>query len=438
MAVADRWSLVEYGVPKVLLGAISEQMGLSRQQVHTLLINAGERAAQTLGFSVNPVSVVGDSIRAVNMAGLLRVAPGIEIEISPKFLGLDSDNERWREDFFYLSTLSKHGRLLPSDRLQSSSGERGDLHMLVARSMVEMYWSNHRRPLRAYRLHRFNDFAFDGEIEPEDILQPNENGFTQTAMIYDRYNYHNATILAAAKYLMPNLRDPIVIRQLERMIDALSPQKIRNSRITRSSLPSRSKRWQSLFDLSVDVLNGFGITFENGKSKAPGYILDTWRVWEDLLGLGLRMGFGSNRVHTQVKSKLGTRQRIINGISQQVTSAVVKPDMTIFDSDEELSFLVDAKYKGHIENGRVRVAEADIYEALAFAKAAGCVTVVLGYPALPSSNLELGQVESFEMIEVGDTRVIGVEIESKGISSVSGLSIFSTRCTEEIENIALA
>ncbi|MEO1247828.1 MAG: restriction endonuclease, partial [Pseudomonadota bacterium] len=357
-------------------------MNLARQEVRDLLLICGDRAGKALGFSTNPLTVAGESVRAFDMAGLLRVAPGIEIEISPKFLGLDSDNSRWREDFFFIATLSRHGRLLNAEQLRASPGDRGDLHTLVARAMTGMFWSNYRRPLRSYRPAEFEDFSLDGDVDAVDVLQPTEDGFRQTSMAFDRQNVFNGTILTAARQLLVNLRDPIAIAQLERMIAALAPQRSVGRIMRKSRLPSRSKRWQPLFDLSVDVINGFGLTYKTGSARAPGYILNTWRVWEDLLGVALRVGLGSNRVQSQLPRAIGTRRKYEQGALGPATTANVTPDLIVLSAPQgEASFIVDAKYKGHVERGRNRISEADVYEALAFARATGCDTVILAYPA---------------------------------------------------------
>lgn len=432
----NRWSLVEYGEPSEIVGSIADSVGLARHQVKDLLMSCGSRVGKTLGFSKNPISITGDGVRAIDVAGLLRAAPGIEIEIAPKFLGLDATNPRWREDFFFMATLSQHGRLLPSDRLTASTGERGDLHTLVARAMTDMFMDNNRRPLRSYRTHRFADFSFDGDIEPEEIINPGPDGYEQTNIVYDRNNVYNATILAAAKEILPNLRDPSIIAKLERMIQALSPQRNLSEAPRARILPSRAKRWQSLYDLSVEVLKGFGLSFKSGSARAPGYLLNTWRVWEDLLGIGLQLGMGSNRVRLQKPSSLGIRHRIIDGKIDGKSSATVTPDAMVFDAlHANVSFLVDAKYKGHIEDGRTRISESDLYEALAFMSATNCTKIVLAYPSLSTASLSLGETRAFEQINVDKFKIIGVEVETKGISSAGGLLRFSKRYASDLEII---
>lgn len=434
----NRWSLVEYGEPSAIVGSIADSVGLSRHQVKDLLMSCGARVGKTLGFSKSPISITGDGVRAIDVAGLLRAAPGIEIEIAPKFLGVDATNPTWREDFFFLATLSQHGWLLPTDRLTASPGVRGDLHTLVARAMTDMFMDNHRRPLRSYRTHRFADFSFEGDIEPEEIINPGPDGYEQTNIVYDRNNVYNATILAAAKEILPNLRDPSIIAKLERMIQALSPQRNLFEAPRARILPSRAKRWQPLYDLSVEVLKGFGLSFKSGSARAPGYLLNTWRVWEDLLGIGLQLGVGSNRVRLQKPSSLGIRHRIFDGKVDGKSLASVTPDAMVFDTlNANVSFLVDAKYKGHIEDGRTRISESDLYEALAFMSATSCTKIVLAYPSLSTAFLSLGETRAFELIKVDKFQIIGVHVETKGISSTGGLMRFSKKFASDLEGMMI-
>jgi len=436
MSPVNRWSLVEYGEPAEIIGPIADSVGLTHAKVRELLLNCGSRVGKTLGFSANPISIVGDGVRVVDVAGLLRAAPGIEIEIAPKFLGLDAANPRWREDFFFLATLSQHGRLLPADRLSASTGERGDLHTLVARAMTDMFWDNYRRPLRSYRTHRFDDFSFEGDVEPEDIVQPGPDGYEQSVLLYDRSNIYNATILMAAMEILPNLRDPSIIAKLERMIQALTPQKKLCETARARTLPSRNKRWQPLYDLSVEVLKGFGLSFKSGSARAPGYLLNTWRVWENLLGISLQLGLGSDRVRLQKPSPLGNRHRIIDDKIERTLSAYVTPDAMVYELvGSKLSFVVDAKYKGNIEDGRTRISESDLYETLAFSKATDCTSIILAYPALSSKAFTLGEVCVFERIIVDKVQLIGVEVETKGISNTGGLVKFAKRYSADLQRI---
>ncbi|WMT42274.1 hypothetical protein RE628_07680 [Paenibacillus sp. D2_2] len=302
--------------------------------------------------------------------------------------------------------------------------------------MTDMYWSNHRRPLRMYTNRSFTSFEIDGEVDPECLLQPSPEGFEQFGILYNRDNKYNAVILTAAKQLLSQIRDPGTISQLERMVFALSPQRQTNGFIRNRTLPSRSVRWQPLFELSMDVLNGFGLTLNSGKLWAPGYVLDTWRVWQDFLKISMRLCFGSDRVQSQVSRVLGTKERFLGGNIIQTNQSNVRPDLIINNVQSNTPyFLLDAKYKGNIKDGHVAISEQDLYESLAFSEGTGCKNILLAYPALSSAQSELGQTEIFERQKIGDVTVIGVQIEIKGISLTGGLSRFSRKCATDLQAI---
>jgi 5-methylcytosine-specific restriction enzyme subunit McrC len=436
MQYNNRWSLVEYGSPYDLIEEISKFNNIPTIVIKEMLIKTGKRMQSSFGYKSNPIVIEDNGIRIVGIAGLIRLAPGIELEIAPKFLGLDSNNIDWREDFFFIATLSKYGHLLSAENLKSSSSERGDLHTLVARAITSMYWANHRRPLRNYRKRDFSDFAIDGDIELYDLLFPEPEGYKQTEIVFDRKNKYNSVILSAAKELLPNLRDPSVIALLDRMIFTLSPQKSSYKKAQKRILPNRSKRWQPLYDISVDILNGLGLSFLQGSSNAPGYIFDTWRVWEDLLGVGFRIGFGDQNVINQSSSTLGNREIMFEDQVIKSKNATVFPDYQISDTLQNFpDFIVDAKYKGNVKDGIRRINDSDLYEALAFAQATSINKIILAYPALIANSTNVGQVELFEKITVGEVIVYGVEIQSKGISRTSGLYNFSNRCSQGLKEI---
>src|SRR5882724_11568204 len=183
-----RISLVEYGQPVDIIKDIADETRIDRGKARLLIERAGERVARTLGSNSNPIQIDSNGVRVVDVAGMIRLGPSLELEIAPKFLGLDSDDPRWREDFYFLANLSRHGRLLASERLKASSGAPKDLAALVARSLAGMYRDNRRKPLRSYRRSQEMSFSIDGEVDTFDLRHPNPDGFSQEIVRYDRRN----------------------------------------------------------------------------------------------------------------------------------------------------------------------------------------------------------------------------------------------------------
>jgi len=425
-----RFSLVEYGAPVDLCKDIAHAVGVDRARAGQILLDAGNRAARSLGFNYNPIGIDARGVRSIDFAGLIRLGPSLELEVAPKFLGLDDADARWREDFFFLSTLSRHGRLLASERLSASGGAPRDLSTLVARSMASMYEARKRRPLRSYRRVKESDFFIDGDPDPTDLVFPGPDGFEQDVTLFDRRNPWNGAIHAAAKELLPEVGDPAAVSGLVRLIEDLAPQSL-NGGYGRKPIPARHRAWSPLHDLSVDVLNGLGMSYKQGHAQAPGYLVSTWQIWEDLLTIGCRLGFGRAAVSPQKGFVLGSRSKLAAGAKSAAVS--VFPDCVIESNGVRPKFLLDAKYKGHIEKGLLRIAEADIYESLAFAKATGCGRIVLAYPGPPNpAPLPPGSCSAFERVDIDGVRIVGVQVETRAVSKSGALRSLATTLAQQL------
>jgi hypothetical protein len=374
-------------------------------------------------------------VRAIDFAGLLRVSPNIELEISPKFLGASA---AWREDFFFLAMLSRHGALLSTDRLNALTSASVDLDTLVARAIIQMFWDQHRLPIRTYRRNKISSFAIDGEAEAEDIVLPSDDGFDQTVVQLVRHNEFNAAIKAAITHLLLCVSNSEVRSNLQRVVERLGDQK--SVRIARPQrLPTRFRNWQSTYDLAIDVLQGFGIAYGDGAARAPGYVLETWRAWEDLVTISLSAKLGGHAVAAQRGFILGQRHRNTEDDGPLVRSLRVTPDLQVkVLGDGFGAVLVDAKYKGRVETGRQRIGEADVYESLAFARAAKSTQVILVYPKVAdgSSVSPVGTASVFERVVVDETQIWGLEIEVRGISGSGGVLKFADGLISQFRSVA--
>lgn len=415
-----RLTLVEYAAPEPILQELATVLGAELGALQGQIVAAGERIATTLTLRENPLTLLGSGVRVADVAGLLRVSPRLELEIAPKFLG--NEWASWREDFFFLSMLSRHGRLLANERLGSTLGTREDLATLVARAMISMFWESHRRPLRTYRHEQVEDFVIDGEVEPDSVVLPPADGYSQRLVTYDRRNLFNAAILAATRTLLPEVRDPQTRTQLVKVAEVLAPQ-VTLRRAQHRNVPSRARRWQSLHDLAIDVLRGFGVAYDTGSMRAFGFVLDTWRMWENLLTVALRMSWGSRNVLSQRPVALGMRTSFDAHGKASSRTAWVRPDLAV---SYGLGLIVDAKYKGRVGEVKNQISEDDLYECLAFASATKKRQIVLLYPAVARDvgDPETGRTVIFERVVIGDVIVLGMEIEVRGISRRGALRSF--------------
>lgn len=413
-----RLSVTEYLDSPDALAAVADALSITVPEVGTLLESANQRLIRQLDLAKPPIKVQSAGLRVEDIAGLVRVSQRFELEVAPKFLARDSAT--WRGDFFVVATLSNHGRVLPQDRLIAGFGERGDLATLVGRAVVEMYWSNARRPLRTYRRTTWRDFSVDGDVEPEELVSPDPDGYLQAVTVFDRSNPYNQVIRAAAERLLLEIRDTETRQQVLRVYERLAPQATLRQRPSAPRVPSRHRRWQPLYELSRQVLDGFGVELADALHRmSPGYVLKTAKGWEDLVTAALRHGLPSGVVHAQQPHELGTR----NGATFKAT-----PDMTLHLEHPPL--LADAKYKGRVGEETMQVAAADVYEGLAFMRAARAAKLLLLYPRRHRMDDEqppvaLGSATTFEAIKVDELEIVGMEVECRGLSMKDGFRTFS-------------
>lgn len=412
-----RLSVTEYLDSPDALAAVADALSITVSEVGALLEGANQRLMRQLDLAAPPIKVLSAGLRVEDIAGLVRVSQRFELEVAPKFLARDSAS--WRGDFFVVATLSSHGRVLPQDRLVAGFGERGDLATLVGRAIVEMFWSNARRPLRTYRRTTWRDFSVDGDVEPEELLSPDPDGYLQAITVFDRSNSYNQVIRAAAERLLLEVRDTETRQQVLRVYERLAPQATLRHRPSAARVPSRHRRWQPLYELSRQVLDGFGVELADALHRmSPGYVLKTAKGWEDLVTAALRHGMPSGVVHAQQPHELGTR----NGASFKTT-----PDMTLHVDQPPL--LADAKYKGRAGEETMHVTAADVYEGLAFMRASGAKKLLLLYPRRHRGGANppavLGSATTFETIQVDALEIVGMEVECRGLSAKDGFRTFS-------------
>lgn len=120
---------------------------------------------------------------------------------------------------------------------------------------------------------------------------------------------------------------------------------------------------------------------------------------------------------------LGTKTKIGTGA---VSKLSVYPDCVIEAEGARPRMILDAKYKGHVERGQLRISEADIYEALAFSRATDCHLVVLAYPARPDNKPQtVGTCTVFEKVKVDAVQIVGIQVEIRQISKSGALRMFA-------------
>lgn len=416
-----RFAVAEYGPATPIAAAMASATRRPITEIRRLVNERGDRLAKTLRFKNSPLVASGSSILAEGMAGLVRLDRGVELEVAPKFLDVSGDRLSWAEDFFFLAMLSRHGYVLSREGIASTRGT-SDLLTLLATALVDMYWQLHRRPLKAYRILPEQSFFLDGEVDPFDLKSPGVDGFEQAVFQFTKANETNAIIRLAATTLAGQVRSHQLQERLARLAVHLGrqPEPPRWGLET-WRLPPRARAWQPVLDLSIDIITGIGAGLRPGERRGPGFVVNTWRVWQDLLTIAARVHYGQSGALAEKSKVLGRRKDERTGASRDV---VVYPDLRI-EQKTAPNFIVDAKYKGRAGRSDFRIAESDIYEAMAFSRASDDCPVVLIYPRTSDHPLlKLGGLTLLERVTVGNTCIIAVDAEVRGISAKGGLPQF--------------
>jgi hypothetical protein len=411
-----RVTVTEYGAP-VGITELARLAGLGSNDLLSLLTDFATRCETTFRLR-NAVSLTSDEFRVRGVAGMVRLGRGIELEIRPKFL--DGVNDSWREDFLFIAMATQFGRVLPREALAAATSERADLSDLVARAMVQLFDRSYRRPLRLYRQRDWRGWEIDGEVDPESLYLPTDEGFAQEGLHLDKGNPFNRTISTGMKALLPSLRSSDARQSLSHRLNRLGPQqdagKLRTGR-----LPTRHSHWQDLFDLCQAVSGDKRLAYgDGGPGFLPGFLLDTASAWESLMLMGARLGLPSRTV--------GKRSHPF-GIVQYPTGDRVElnatPDISV-SGGAEGPFIADAKYKAVDAS---ELSRADLYELLAFMRAAGCMVGLLLYPstAVPTASATPGETVPFARLDVDGRLVVACHVDVRGLSQREGLWRFGRR-----------
>jgi 5-methylcytosine-specific restriction enzyme subunit McrC len=413
-ATPYRISLTESSARPILAG-VSVELGQSPKEIVAALGQASRRLRKVQRMKVEPIQIDGDHVEVSGVAGLVRIEPGLELEVAPKFLGAESPG--WREDFFRIAGLTRRGWILPHEEIAASRGHSNDLASLVGNVMVSLFKHEERLPIRVYDRRRWSAFEIDGDLDEESVVLPSDEGFAQEKIVFERRNRYNEVIGEAARLLVPSVENQDIRRQLQRMGVILSARRRPRPLATvPPQVPSRHRRWQQLYDVSRSVLTGFSMRYGEDEAPAPGFVLKTWSAWEDLLHLALQTGLPGSVVSGQHPHRLGQR----NG-----GDLSVRPDGTVSGGMD--GFLWDAKYKAEWEEGKQRISAPDLYEANAFLQAADRRRIVLLYPRLATQPLAAcGSTDRFETVELSTGVIEGIFVEARGIGASGGFQRFAT------------
>lgn len=140
-----------------------------------VLERAFDRVLPRLGLKKSPLSIMRRYVRVSGVASVLRLTPRVHLEIVPKIYRA---SDPWREDLFFMTTLSRYGRLLSHSSL-GLAADGNTYPSMMAEALAAEIRNASSRPLRLYMPSQFRDFELVGEADPIDIVSPGPEGIPQ-------------------------------------------------------------------------------------------------------------------------------------------------------------------------------------------------------------------------------------------------------------------
>lgn len=421
-----RIELIEYGT-----GVDLKQLEAhcdSSQYLNDSIAAANKRICKKLGLQKNPLVISDGRLRICGIAGMVRLTKNIEIEVVPKFLS-HTKNTSWKETLYLLSVLSKHGGILTNERILSSTSYIASLYDIAGRILAQEFLKNRRKPIRKYRKETFCDFSIDGDIDFASVLDRNDDGIRQSRIRFDIYNEYNAVISKAMKIVIPYTSDNQARNVLQSAIGMFGKQAepVRE----KMHVPVRNEEWEDAYALSYDIISGLANSFDAGKILAPGFVANTWQLWEWLITTGLSLANVPGTVKPQTPVKWGNKM-----VGSHSYSVNVYPDVEILDANSrQVLYLVDAKYKVLTNQVTGEADRDDIYEAFAFCSATNTDTLFLVYPGDSGSANPAGNVTQQSVYEIGSKKIFVVTVDFGTISSRGGLFTFGHNLSLGLNNI---
>lgn len=418
-------SLVEYGGGIGLDDLLTKNVTI--RDLEVLLGKANAVIQRALKINREALVISDGKLRALGIAGVIKLSKTIELEIVPKMFH-NSENGDWKESLFLLAALSKYGNIITTEYVHSGTSYKNSLYDIAGRILAREYSKNKRKPIRQYRRERFVDFAIDGEIDFERAFEKDPDGIPQSRVSFDAINPFNATIRSAMQIVLPYVKNASTKRVILRAVEELSRQPLKLQ--GRLRVPARNKEWTEIYNLSFDIVSGMGSSLENGKIMSPGFIADTWRIWEWLITIAMKIGLGNDyKIIPQAKTVWGIKKN-----DKKIYKVNVFPDIAVIKHNlsDVPFFLADAKYKALPEEGPVEIERSDLYEAFAFCHAAGAKKMFLIYPTAASRDCESGNVSCLSVYEIKDVSIAAVKVAFGTLSRQGDITSFCRRMASDI------
>lgn len=375
------------------IDTLASELGIERYDLLDSLYKADAYLCKRLSIS-RSLRVERDHFSFDRVAGIFPVSDLFEVEVVPRFM---TGSEDWRADFLLLLARSRWGSISDHHSVKASRSVESGISDVMAMVYLAMFSKVAHVPIRTYKQRRINSFEIEGSLDEETVFLPDKDGFAQTVTEFSRRNPYNAVIREAACQLSHSVEDFDLRAQLLKVTFNLGAQG-QLPPVYPRTVPSRFSNWSELYEISVGILEGYGIDYTNqGDVLSPAFIVRTANAWEEFLRRSLLLGMKHCTVAFQEQHRFAARDK---------SEVRVRPDYILRASDGR-RLLVDAKYK-FADAKRGTISNADIYEGWAFMKATGITKLVLLYPY--ANEDKLAYFEEFQHVCDDEHQIIGVRV----------------------------
>lgn len=394
---------------------LAMRLGVDSYSLFNSLYAAEENLGQRLSIS-GTLRVDRERFAFQKISGVFRLSENLEIEIVPKFMEGD---ETWRTEFLLLLAKTRWGAFFENRSVTASKGKELGINNLIATIFLSMFDKASHVPIRQYRRYLFQGFEIEGDLNEETVICPEIDGFTQHITEFSKSNVFNSVISYAAQVLCKFVTDFNLLEGLRQAISTLGVQSGLPSYLPKA-IPSRFSNWSGLYDMSLDVINGYGVdVLDSGELLGSGFVIRTADAWEEFIRQSLVSGLKKCTVSFQEKFQFAIRNN---------SRVQVRPDYTVRSFDGG-SVLADAKYK-YADAKAKSISNADIYEGWAFMEAAGISRLILLYPYV-DDDME-GSIEQFQCVTDGHKQILGFRVNPK-LAGSDGIVFFSEELSKTIQ-----
>lgn len=335
-----------------------------------------------------------DRIKATQFVGVA-VAGDVVVEVLPKIDNADANVVRRN----LVQMLCKTRKLDIRASEMTALGKQHNLLEIIVRLFCERLFTEvHRGLVHRYEPQEDNLFVLRGKLDTTRQAKFNAAHPERFFCVYDEFhpdNPLNRILKATVALLRKVSRDGDNQRRLNELyfvledVNEVYPSKLEWHRV---HLDRSNKRFHTLFELAKMFLKGEHQDVSQGRQDGFSLMFDMNRLFEEYIGAVAQEEFNDKQVRTQ-----GPQWAMLKS-SQDKSSFMGKPDIAI-GADGKFECIIDTKWK-ELDPGKPStcgVAQADIYQMLAYAHRYDCNKVILLYPHTAKLGEKHGIQECYEI-----------------------------------------